>query len=104
MIVCSCSFSELGALCEEKLFPRCPEITWISQRHGYVINGCMSMTIQIMPDIKDFIAEAFRKRLPVLFIGATGIAVRLLAENGRHVGRNILQEKGRLLLHPDLAA
>ena len=81
MIVCSCSFSELGALCEEKLFPRCPEITWISQRHGYVINGCMSMTIQIMPDIKDFIAEAFRKRLPVLFIGATGIAVRLLAEH-----------------------
>ena len=81
MIICSCSFSDVGALCEEKLFPCCPEITWISQRYGYVKGGCMSMLIEQMPDIKDFVAEAFRKRLPVLFIGATGIAVRLLAEH-----------------------
>lgn len=81
MIICSCSFSETGALCEEKLFPCYPEITWISKRYGYVTDGCQSLRIQIMPDIKDFIAEAFRKRLPILFIGATGIAVRLIAEH-----------------------
>lgn len=81
MIICSCSFSETGALCEEKLFPCYPEITWISKRYGYVTDGCQSLYIQTMPDIKDFIAEAFRKRLPILFIGATGIAVRLIAEH-----------------------
>ena len=81
MIICSCSFSETGALCEEKLFPCYPEITWISKRYGYVTDGCQSLRIQTMPDIKDFIAEAFRKRLPILFIGATGIAVRLIAEH-----------------------
>ena len=68
-------------MCEEKLFPCYPEITWISKRYGYVTDGCQSLRIQIMPDIKDFIAEAFRKRLPILFIGATGIAVRLIAEH-----------------------
>ena len=81
MIICSCSFSETGALCEEKLFPCYPEITWISKRYGYVTDGCQPLRIQTMPDIKDFIAEAFRKRLPILFIGATGIAVRLIAEH-----------------------
>ncbi len=81
MIICSCSFSEIGALCEEKLFPCYPEITWISQRYGYVTDGCQSLCIQKMPEMKEFITEAFRKRLPILFIGATGIAVRLVAEH-----------------------
>ena len=81
MIICSCSFSGIGALCEERLFSWYPEITWISQRYGYVTDGCQSLCIQKMPDMKEFIAEAFRRRLPILFIGATGIAVRLVAEH-----------------------
>ena len=80
MVVYICSFTERGALCEERLFRCFPEITWVSKRYGVATDGCPPLKNQIPPPINDFLAEAFRKRLPVVFIGSTGIAVRLSAD------------------------
>lgn len=60
-----CSFTKKGKAVEEKLKNLMGDDVWISS--------------EFFPHLNDFVSEAFRKRLPIIFIGACGIAVRLIA-------------------------
>lgn len=60
-----CSFTKKGKAVEEKLRALMRNDIWISSEN--------------FPHLEDFVSDAFRKRLPVVFIGACGIAVRLIS-------------------------
>lgn len=65
MIIYICAFTEAGFSQIEKIISTFNEIHWIVKT-----KEC---------DLSNFIKDAFLKRLPVLFIGSTGIAVRTIA-------------------------
>lgn len=60
-----CSFTKKGKEVEEKLKRLMRNDIWISSED--------------FSSLDDFVSDAFRKRLPVVLIGACGIAVRLIA-------------------------
>lgn len=62
MIFYISSFTKTGNLLEKKIKSLLPEIKWISRLENQ--------------SIKIFFKDAFEKRIPVIFIGACGIAVR----------------------------
>lgn len=66
MIICACFFTQKGKSLLDKLKAALPEITWL------VHNSDESL--------KSWAESAFKKRLPLLFIGAAGIAVRTIAD------------------------
>ncbi|MBR3814081.1 MAG: cobalamin biosynthesis protein [Spirochaetaceae bacterium] len=66
MIICACFFTQKGKSLLDKLKAALPEITW------FVRNSDESL--------KTWAESAFKKRLPLLFIGAAGIAVRTIAD------------------------
>lgn len=65
MIICVCSFSENGKEWEKVLKFQLPDIVWISKA----------------PEEKaaEWVKTQFAKRLPILFIGSVGIAVRIIS-------------------------
>ena len=65
MIICVCSFSEKGQEWEKVLKFQLPDVIWITKA----------------PDEKpsEWVKAQFVKRLPILFIGSAGIAVRIIA-------------------------
>lgn len=86
MIVYVCSFTEQGLLCEKELSRRLPElsfVSWKSVRNGKAVvqESCPAEEQSSCAGkaAKDFVGEAFRKHLPLIFVGATGIAVRMIA-------------------------
>ena len=66
MIVCACFFTENGKLLLERLKREMPEITWLVRNTD--------------ENLKDWAKSAFDRHLPLLFIGAAGIAVRTIAD------------------------
>jgi len=66
MVICVCAFTPAGKELEKKLETQFSEIIWIKKQDS--------------EDIKNWISGAFSKRLPLLFIGAAGIAVRLISD------------------------
>ncbi len=65
MIICVCSFSEKGQEWEKVLKFQLPDVLWITKSHE--------------EKASDWVKKQFAKRLPILFIGSVGIAVRLIA-------------------------
>lgn len=65
MIICVCAFTEEGRYRIKELNKALPEITWQEREKSQ--------------DLKDWARDAFSKHLPLLFVGATGIAVRTIA-------------------------
>lgn len=65
MIICVCSFSDRGKEWEKILKFQIPDVMWI----------CKSASETTTEWVKD----KFSKRLPILFIGSVGIAVRFIA-------------------------
>lgn len=65
MIICVCSFSENGKEWEKVLKFQLPDVIWVTRPH----------------DIKpyEWVKSQFAKRLPILFIGSVGIAVRIIS-------------------------
>lgn len=65
MIISVCSFSENGKEWEKVLKFQLPDVIWITRPH----------------DIKpsEWVKTQFAKRLPILFIGSVGIAVRIIS-------------------------
>ena len=65
MIICVCSFSENGKEWEKVLKFQLPDVIWVTRPH----------------DIKpsEWVKTQFAKRLPILFIGSVGIAVRIIS-------------------------
>ena len=66
MIVCACFFTENGNLLLSRLKSKMPEITWLVRNAD--------------ENLKDWAKSAFERHLPLLFIGAAGIAVRTIAD------------------------
>lgn len=66
MIICVCFFTQKGKSLLDKLKAELPEITWLVRNSD--------------ESLKDWAESAFKKRLPLLFIGAAGIAVRTIAD------------------------
>lgn len=66
MIICACFFTQKGKSLLDKLKAALPEITWLVRNSD--------------ESFKAWAESAFKKRLPLLFIGATGIAVRTIAD------------------------
>lgn len=66
MIICACFFTQKGKSLLDKLKAVLPEITWLVRNSD--------------ESLKDWAESAFKKRLPLLFIGAAGIAVRTIAD------------------------
>ncbi|MBO4728883.1 MAG: hypothetical protein J5631_10725, partial [Spirochaetaceae bacterium] len=66
MIVCACFFTENGKLLLSRLKSKVPEITWLVRNTD--------------ENLKDWAKSAFDRHLPLLFIGAAGIAVRTIAD------------------------
>lgn len=66
MIICACFFTQKGKSLLDKLKAALPEITWLVRNSD--------------ESLKDWAESAFKKRLPLLFIGAAGIAVRTIAD------------------------
>ena len=66
MIVCACFFTENGKLLLERLKREMPEITWLVRNAD--------------ENLKAWAKSAFERHLPLLFIGAAGIAVRTIAD------------------------
>lgn len=66
MIICACFFTQKGKSLLDKLKAALPEITWLVRNSD--------------ESLKAWAESAFKKRLPLLFIGAAGIAVRTIAD------------------------
>lgn len=66
MIICACFFTQKGKSLLDKLEAALPEITWLVRNSD--------------ESLKAWAESAFKKRLPLLFIGAAGIAVRTIAD------------------------
>ena len=65
MIICVCSFSESGKEWEKVLKFQIPDVNWLVKAEG--------------ESISKWTKEQFEKRLPILFVGSAGIAVRKIA-------------------------
>lgn len=65
MIICVCSFSENGKEWEKVLKFQLPDIVWVTRPHDQKPS--------------DWTKTQFSKRLPILFIGSVGIAVRIIS-------------------------
>ena len=66
MIICACSFTQNGNLLLSRLKAEMPEITWLVR--------------SAEENLKSWAKSAFEKHLPLLFVGAAGIAVRTIAD------------------------
>lgn len=66
MVICICAFTSFGKILQKKLETQFNDILWITKKDS--------------EDLKLWISDAFSKRFPVIFIGATGIAVRSIAD------------------------
>ena len=66
MIICACFFTQKGKSLLDKLKAALPEITWLVRNSD--------------ESLKAWAESAFKKRLPLLFIGAAGIAVRTITD------------------------
>lgn len=65
MIICTCFFTEEAFSLFSRLKVQLPEITWIVRKEA--------------ESLKEWAESAFNKHLPLLFISASGIAVRTIA-------------------------
>ena len=90
MIAYVCSFTEVGSALEKRLRAELPEIFWVSRKVAASSATSVSAAVCAPPDLvsaaeptfsaRDFAEKAFKKHLPLVFIGATGIAVRISAD------------------------
>ena len=65
MIICVCSFSDQGTEWEKVLKFQLPDVHWVIKPHE--------------EKTSEWVKIQFSKRLPILFIGSVGIAVRIIA-------------------------
>lgn len=65
MIICACAFTKKGRLLLDKLIDSFPDFQWILK--------------EAESDMSLWLSDCFSKRLPVIFVSACGIAVRLTA-------------------------
>ena len=65
MLICVCSFSENGREWEKVFKFQIPDIVWVTKPHE--------------EKTSEWVKTQFAKRLPILFIGSVGIAVRIIA-------------------------
>ncbi len=88
MIICACFFTENGKLLLDRLKREMPEITWLVRNAE--------------ENLKDWAKSAFEKHLPLLFIGAAGIAVRTIADFVSNKLEDspvlVMDEKGRFVI------
>lgn len=88
MIICCCWFSENGKKLYKKLNNSFSEITWIERNEE--------------KNISEWINEIFLKRLPIIFIGAIGIAVRLISRFVKNKFEDspvlVMDEKGEYII------
>lgn len=104
MIAYVCSFTEVGFSLEKRLRAGLPEVFWVSRDSAAsevaasesaasvcaAVCACADPSSAATEPIKlvteptlsarDFAEKAFKKHLPLVFIGATGIAVRISAD------------------------
>ena len=88
MIICACFFTENGKLLLDRIRREMPEITWLVRNAE--------------ENLKDWAKSAFEKHLPLLFIGAAGIAVRTIADFVSNKLEDspviVMDEKGRFVI------
>lgn len=88
MIICACFFTENGKILLDRLKREMPEITWLVRNAE--------------ENLKDWAKSAFEKHLPLLFIGAAGIAVRTISDFVSNKLEDspvlVMDEKGRFVI------
>ncbi len=88
MIVRICFFTENGKNQAEKIRERCPDILFERRKGGQSLD--------------DFTRDCFEKRLPILFIGACGIAVRAICPYAKDKlfdsAVMVMDEKGKFII------
>ncbi|MBO4509471.1 MAG: precorrin-4 C(11)-methyltransferase [Spirochaetaceae bacterium] len=77
-IVYVCSFTEAGRALEQRLRAELPEVFWVSRTD--FCSGADCCGAENIPAVRDFAEKAFNKHIPLVFIGAAGIATRISAD------------------------
>ncbi|MBO4706078.1 MAG: precorrin-4 C(11)-methyltransferase [Spirochaetaceae bacterium] len=77
-IVYVCSFTEAGRALEQRLRAELPDVFWVSRTD--FCSGVDCCSTENIPAVRDFAEKAFNKHIPLVFIGAAGIATRISAD------------------------
>ncbi len=77
-IVYICSFTDSGCAFEQRLRAELPEVLWVSRTDFCSGSDCFGT--ENIPAVRDFAERAFSKHIPLVFIGAAGIATRISAD------------------------